>query len=674
MKLRKISVILATALCCAGLSANPVLAADPVSGTPVLEADSTSAGEAQSDRDSKNTLAEGQENESSDEVSVTADDGTAGVLSVQEDTQNKPAEDGSETSDPEGSVPGENPEDPTDPTDPTDPGENPGEEPEKKASVTLKQTELLINTINTTHTIEAVVEDASDDTKITWTSSNPEVAVVDAQTGIITTVSKGQTVITATVSDGENGSAECVVKVDKLLNGLVKDPTGETADKCYYKDGVFQDVTDVLQIGKDGKWYNLVNGRLQPSTVAQNKNGWWFINSLGVVDFKYNGFAQNKNGWWYCTNGKVTFKEHNVIQDTHARISGAKDWWYVNGSKVQFTNTVARNKNGWWRIENGKVNFKCNSVEKNENGWWYIKNGKVDFGFTGLARNANGWWRIEHGKVNFQCNSVEKNSYGWWYVKNGKVDFGYTGVARNANGWWRIEKGKVNFGFNGIAQNEHGWWYLKNGRVDFGFTGLAHNQNGWWRIEKGKVNFGFNGIATNANGSWYVRKGKVDFGFSGNVTYNGKVYTVTKGKAVLSISAIMDAKAQAAGSATNWLLMVDYDNCYVGVYQRSGGNWNRVYYWRCSAGAPDSVTAHGTFRVTGKGLRFGENHGYTCWYYTQFFGDYLIHSVKYNIGSQTSVQDGRLGMHISGGCVRLPIEQAKWIHDNIPYNSRVVVY
>ena len=36
--------------------------------------------------------------------------------------------------------------------------------------------------------------------------------------------------------------------------------------------------------------------------------------------------------------------------------------------------------------------------------------------------------------------------------------------------------------------------------------------------------------------------------------------------------------------------------------------------------------------------------------------------------------DGRLGMHLSHGCVRLDIDNAKWIYDNIPYGTKVVIW
>ena len=36
--------------------------------------------------------------------------------------------------------------------------------------------------------------------------------------------------------------------------------------------------------------------------------------------------------------------------------------------------------------------------------------------------------------------------------------------------------------------------------------------------------------------------------------------------------------------------------------------------------------------------------------------------------------DGRVGMALSHGCVRLEIQNAKWIYDTIPSGSTVVVY
>ena len=130
-------------------------------------------------------------------------------------------------------------------------------------------------------------------------------------------------------------------------------------------------------------------------------------------------------------------------------------------------------------------------------------------------------------------------------------------------------------------------------------------------------------------------------------------------------------KAQAQGSATNWYLAVDVTNHRTMVLKRSGNTWKAAKNWLCSTGAPATPTVLGSYTVGIKGYSFGE--GYTCYYYTQFWGDYLFHSVKYYQGT-FNIMDGRLGQDISAGCVRLPIKKAKWIYDNIPSGTRVVTY
>lgn len=151
----------------------------------------------------------------------------------------------------------------------------------------------------------------------------------------------------------------------------------------------------------------------------------------------------------------------------------------------------------------------------------------------------------------------------------------------------------------------------------------------------------------------------------------GKTYYFDNATGALITNA-MTTKAQGYSSATNWLILVDTRLNKVGVYQGSYHNWREVYYWPCTTGAASTPTVKGQFTVRGKGLAFGS--GYTCWYYTQFYGNYLFHSILYNPGSQSSVQDGRLGINASHGCVRLAIQNAKWIYDNIPIGTKVVIY
>ena len=133
----------------------------------------------------------------------------------------------------------------------------------------------------------------------------------------------------------------------------------------------------------------------------------------------------------------------------------------------------------------------------------------------------------------------------------------------------------------------------------------------------------------------------------------------------------MNAIVAGVSSRTDWLIAIDPDNCVFGVYYGSQGNWQSIYFWICSPGAPVSPTPKGLFSVGSKGYVFGS--GYSCYWYTQFWGDYLMHSLLHYPGTFTLMED-TLGRQASQGCVRLEINNAKWVYDNIPYGTAVYIY
>lgn len=129
--------------------------------------------------------------------------------------------------------------------------------------------------------------------------------------------------------------------------------------------------------------------------------------------------------------------------------------------------------------------------------------------------------------------------------------------------------------------------------------------------------------------------------------------------------------AQAYSSPSQYLIMVDIDNPRTVVLEGSQGNWKVKFVWDCCTGAPDSPTVTGVFEVGIKGYSFGEDKGYSCYYYTQFYGDYLFHTRKYYPNSR-ELKDGRMGERVSEGCVRLYDEDAIWIQENVPAGTTVV--
>ncbi|MDU4889829.1 MAG: L,D-transpeptidase [Clostridium sp.] len=124
-------------------------------------------------------------------------------------------------------------------------------------------------------------------------------------------------------------------------------------------------------------------------------------------------------------------------------------------------------------------------------------------------------------------------------------------------------------------------------------------------------------------------------------------------------------------SKTDYLIWVDLKNFKTNIFKVQNGRWLLVNSYLCTIGKRSTPTPTGRFKVGIKGLYFGVEKGYKCWYYTQFKGNYLFHSIIYNLDG--SVRDGRLGMKLSDGCIRLEKVNAKWIYDNVPQETAVII-
>ena len=184
------------------------------------------------------------------------------------------------------------------------------------------------------------------------------------------------------------------------------------------------------------------------------------------------------------------------------------------------------------------------------------------------------------------------------------------------------------------------------------------------------------------NGKWNIVVDSKNHSAGG--TYSTHIYTTVNGMKscvgttsyslqwIPTEQALMNSRANLYSSSTPFLMLVNRSTHKVGIYQGWQGNWNCIQYWDCSDGAPSTPTVEGTFRVGSRGHHFYSGSS-ICYWYTQFYGNYLFHSVLYNRYTG-SLADGRLGMALSHGCVRLDINNAKWIYDTIPTGTTVVVY
>lgn len=95
----------------------------------------------------------------------------------------------------------------------------------------------------------------------------------------------------------------------------------------------------------------------------------------------------------------------------------------------------------------------------------------------------------------------------------------------------------------------------------------------------------------------------------------------------------------------------------------------------CSTGGEE--TPAGTFKISTKyefKELFYKSYGQYC---SRIYGSILFHSSGNNSlnKSDLNAEDfNSLGQGVSHGCIRLTVEDAKWIHDNCPSGTEVIVY
>jgi len=124
-------------------------------------------------------------------------------------------------------------------------------------------------------------------------------------------------------------------------------------------------------------------------------------------------------------------------------------------------------------------------------------------------------------------------------------------------------------------------------------------------------------------------------------------------------------------SKTNYYIRVDLKNQKVNIFKLSKEKWVLDKSFICSSGKASTPTVKGNFTIKDKGPMFRAGSNTICNYYTQFYGNYLFHTVL--LDNNGNIQDGRLGTPLSHGCIRLAIDNAKYIYTTIPYGTSVSI-
>lgn len=138
------------------------------------------------------------------------------------------------------------------------------------------------------------------------------------------------------------------------------------------------------------------------------------------------------------------------------------------------------------------------------------------------------------------------------------------------------------------------------------------------------------------------------------------------------IKEAMIKKAQNVSSKTKWLILCDTNNFFAAVFNGSKNNWKLVRFIYVGVGKKKTPTKKGTFRVRKKRKKmFG--YGTRCKYCTSFKGAYYFHSLPYYWNGKR-IYSPVLGKRVSHGCVRMALDDAKYIYKKVPKKSKVWVY
>lgn len=147
---------------------------------------------------------------------------------------------------------------------------------------------------------------------------------------------------------------------------------------------------------------------------------------------------------------------------------------------------------------------------------------------------------------------------------------------------------------------------------------------------------------------------------------------------VMSVNAAGEQNMQAEDTRPDYVIYVNRVlNCVTVMRKEADGTLTPVKAMVCSCGRAGHATPQGTFRTSRYydwRLMVDNTYGR---YAVSFTNKILFHSVPYLEVSPDSLEweeYNKLGENASLGCVRLSVEDSKWIYDNCKVGTTVIVY
>ena len=302
------------------------------------------------------------------------------------------------------------------------------------------------------------------------------------------------------------------------------------------------------------------------------------------------------------------------------------------------TSTEEKEKvEGWIQKDDSKFYYEAGEMvtdwKKVEEKWYYFEpSGEMATGWKKLGRN---WYYLEtSGEMATGWKKVEGN---WYYLEtSGEMTTGWKKVGEN---WYYLEtSGKMATGWKKVEGN---WYYLNtSGKM----------LTDWQQVD----------------GKWYYLN-------SGGAMLKS---TVVQGRVLDSNGEWMVDSKYIASNGSPYYIRVNKKACVVTVYALDENGYYTVPL-KSMICSPGNNTPVGTFNTIVK-YRWRNLLGNVQGQYsTRIVRDFLFHSVPYGTTNENDLRAdyfNRLGEITSAGCVRLQVEDAKWIFDHCPLSTIVQIY
>jgi hypothetical protein len=407
------------------------------------------------------------------------------------------------------------------------------------------------------------------------------------------------------------------------------------------------------------------------SNEAENKNlvnlGWRFE---GIAWYGAKADPSKIDGFWTVTNAYGSLQRYWVGSDARLAVSrlvtpseGAGYYAYATGTGAVLRGRTSAGNGYFYLADN---DGRLASERAGGDGW-----SVTDKYGAGVQR----YWLVnQSGYALAKTGHFTNDGKNYW----GLTDQGYVlrGVSRVANGVVLADN-------SGSLAWNLGWLVTSAYAGSLQRYYIAALSNG---IHGALTGF-FSAPGPDGTGSYdyygYKRNGYV----ARNVLIGrGNQLWGTNNDGCLyrnkNITAAYDKAYNAArtrGGNDRYYLSVSVDDFLTFVFDRPCGTddpWQTSRVWLCGTGRGDR-TFRGYFRFTHRiyqDVTPPSVHYYLCCYAGDGKSWQSFHSILYKIGTNNTVvdSDGR-GTHVSSGCIRLGLDEVKFIYDNC-FGSEVYLF